>query len=156
MARSAVATVDEYVVSLPDDRRGMVQAIRDAIRENLPDGYEEGLLYGMIGYYVPMARFPATYNKRPLGLAAIAGQKNYVSVYLNNVYGDPGLELWFKQEFRKTGKKLDMGKSCVRFRRPEDVPLSLIGQTVARTSVDELIAMHQRSRHARSSARPAR
>lgn len=143
MTKSAATTPDEYVASLPDDRRETVAAVRAAVNANLPEGYREGMAYGMIGWFVPLERFPDTYNGQPLGLAGLASQKNYVSLYLNNVYGNPELEAWFKQRWAETGKKLDMGKSCVRFRRLEDVPLDVIGEAIARTPVDRFIAYYE-------------
>ena len=109
---TAPATVDEYLASLPPDRRRAVEAVRDVIRRNLPAGFEEGIGYGMIAWYVPLETYPDTYNGQPLGLAALASQKRYLSLYLNNVYGNPETERWFRDRWAETGKKLDMGKSC--------------------------------------------
>ncbi len=139
MVKSEAATPDEYLASLPADRREAISQVRDVIRTNLPAGYEEGMQYGMIGYYVPLQRFPDTYNGHPLGLAAIASQKNHMAIYLNNVYGDPDTERWFKERYAGTGKMLDMGKSCVRFRKLEDLPLEVIGETIARSPLDEFV-----------------
>ncbi|HJP71825.1 MAG TPA: DUF1801 domain-containing protein [Candidatus Limnocylindria bacterium] len=146
MVRSATLTPDEYVASLPEDRATAVQAVRDVINANLPDGYEEGMAYGMIGWYVPLERFGDTYNGQPLGLAALASQKNYLSLYLNNVYGDRKAETWFRQRWAQTGKKLDMGKSCVRFRTLDDLPLDVIGETIARTELDDFVRHYEAAR----------
>jgi hypothetical protein len=127
--------------------------VRDVILANLPAGYEEGVQFGMIGYYVPLSVFPDTYNKQPLGYLALANQKNYMSLYLNNVYGDPATERWFKERYAASGKRLDMGKSCLRFKRLEDLPLDLIAETVARTPVDQFIAGYQAAMSARPAAR---
>jgi hypothetical protein len=97
------------------------------------------MAFGMIGWYVPLERFPDTYNGQPLGLAALASQKNHISVYLNSVYGDPETERWFRERYAESGKKLDMGKSCVRFRRLEDLPLDVIGETIARADLDSFL-----------------
>jgi hypothetical protein len=140
------STPDDYIAQLPPERREAIGAVRDVIRKNLPPGFEEGMEFGMIAYYVPLDRFPDTYNGRPLGLAAIASQKQYMSVYLNNVYGDPETEAWFKERYAASGKKLDMGKSCVRFRRLEDLPLDVIGETVARTDLDRYLEQYQAAR----------
>ena len=113
------------------------------ILDNLPDGYVERMQYGMISYAIPLETYPVTYNKQPLGLASLASQKNYMSLYLMNVYGDTDTERWFHEEYRASGKKLDMGKSCVRFKKVEDLPLELIGQTIARTSPDEFIERYE-------------
>lgn len=153
MARSTATTSDAYIDALPEDRRAIVSAIRDEIRRNLPDGYAEGMQYGMIGWYVPLERFPHTYNGQPLGLVGLASQKQYVSLYLNSVYGDRDTEAWFRQRWAATGKPLNMGKSCVRFRRLDDVPLDVIGETIARADLDTYLAQHE---EARGSYRQAR
>src|SRR5690606_32559995 len=116
-------------------------------------GYEEAMQYGMIGYCVPLSRYPDTYNGQPLGIAALASQKQYMSLYLMAVYGDPKTEAWFRDAFAKAGKKLDMGKSCVRFKTLEDLPLDVIGQAIARVSVEQYIA---RVESVQGSARKAR
>ncbi len=115
----------------------MVSAIRETINANLPDGYVEGMAYGMIGWSVPLERFGDTYNGQPLGLVALASQKSYVSVYLNSVYADPATEAWFRKRYAASGKTLNMGKSCVRFRRFDEVPLDVIGETIARADIEE-------------------
>jgi len=121
-------------------------AVADVIRRNLPDGYREGMQYGMIGWYVPLETFPDTYNGQPLGLAGLASQKHYMSLYLNNVYGDPELEAWFRDRYKAAGKKLDMGKSCVRFRHLDDLALDVIGETIARTDLDGYMAHYLQAR----------
>lgn len=146
MAQSKASTVDEYLNELPDDRKQTLSTLRSIIRKNLPDGYEEGMQFGMIGYYIPLERYPTTYNNQPLSYIALASQKQYVSLYLNCVYSDDELESQFRSEWEATGKKLNMGKSCVRFKTLEDVPLDVMGRTIASTSVDEFIAMYERSR----------
>ena len=153
MATSTATTVDDYVASLPDERRAAISAVRDVILRNLPDGYQEGMAYGMIGYYVPLDRFPDTYNGQPLGLAGLASQKHHMSLYLNNVYGDPATEAWFRERYGATGKKLDMGKSCVRFRRLDDLPLDVVGEVIARTEVDDFIARYEAVRGASRATR---
>ena len=146
MARSAATTVEEYLADLPDDRRETVEAVRAVVRANLPDGYEETVQFGMIAYVVPLERYPKTYNRQALQYAALASQKNYVSLYLMNVYGDRETERWFMDGYRASGKRLDMGKSCVRFRTIDDLPLDLVGEAVARTPVDEYIALYEKAR----------
>jgi len=156
MVSSAATTPDEYIASLPQDRRDAVARVREVVRDNLPTGYEEGMQYGMIGWYVPLERFPDTYNGQPLSLAALASQKNYVSLYLNTVYGSRETELWFRTRFAASGKKLDMGKSCVRFKRLEDLPLDLIGETIARADVENYLAGYQAARGSARKTRAAR
>ena len=143
---AATTTPDEYIASLPDDRRQAVATVRDVVRANLPDGFEEGMAYGMIAWYVPLERFPDTYNGQPLGLAALASQKQYMSLYLNSVYGSRDEEAWFKERYARTGKKLDMGKSCLRFRQIEDIPLDVIGETIARADLDTFLARYLEAR----------
>jgi hypothetical protein len=138
---------------LPPDRRAAITAVRDVIRSHLPEGFEEGMAFGMIAWYVPLSTFPDTYNGQPLGLAALANQKQYMSLYLNNVYGDPETERWFRGRWATTGKKLDMGKSCVRFRHLEDLPLDVVGETIARTHLDRFLDHY---REARGSSRATR
>ncbi len=144
--QSQAQTVDEYLASLPEDRRNALTAVRKVILENLPDGYREGMQYGMIGYYVPLSRYPTTYNGQPLGYVALASQKNYMSLYLMGIYSDRDTEHSFREEYLATGKKLDMGKSCVRFKRLEDLPLPLIGKAVSLVSVDQFIQQYEKSR----------
>ena len=145
--RSDAETVDAYLAELPAERREAVEAVRRVILENLPDGFVEGMQYGMIGYYVPLERYPETYNGQPLGVAALASQKRYLALYLMGIYAD-GDAAWFRERWTAAGKKLDMGKSCVRFRRLEDVPLDVVGEAIARTSVEDFIALYERSRRA--------
>ena len=144
--KSTAPTVEAYLAELPDDRRAALAAVRAVILENLPAGFEEGMQYGMIGYYVPLERYPETYNGEPLALAALASQKRHMALYLMSIYGDAAEDSWFRTRWESTGKRLDMGKSCVRFRRLEDVPLDVVGEAIARTSADDFIAAYERSR----------
>ena len=146
MVKSDADTVEEYLAALPPERRGAIEAVRRVILDNLPEGYEECMSFGMIGYVVPLARYPKTYNKQPLALAALASQKHYMALYLNNVYGDPETYERFTSAYRATGKRLDMGKSCVRFRKVDDLPLDLVGETIARTGVEEYLAVYEAAR----------
>lgn len=138
MARSKAETVEEYLAELPVDRRATVSAVRDVVLANLPDGYVEGMQWGMITYSVPLEVSGKTYNGQPLAYVSLASQKNYVSLYLMGVYGEREKE--FRAEFEATGRKLDMGKSCVRFKGPDDLPLDVIGREVARLTVAEYLA----------------
>jgi hypothetical protein len=146
MARSEAKTVEGYLNELPDGRRQTVEAVRDVVNENLPDGYEETMQHGMISYVVPLAQYPTTYNRQPLQYAGLASQKNYVSLCLMNVYGSEETERQFVERYAASGKKLDMGKSCVHFKELDDLPLDLIGETIARTPVDEFIATYETAR----------
>lgn len=144
--KSSAATPDAYVKSLPADRREAIRALRGVILKNLPKGYEEIVDFGMLAYVVPLRLYPETYNGRPLAIAALASQKQYMSLYLMCVYGDPSTRTWFEAEFRKAGKKLDMGKSCVRFKSLEDLPLDVIGKAIARVPPDKYLRIYERSR----------
>src|SRR5262247_1446129 len=131
--KSKASTVDEYLRGLPEDRRGAMGTVRKLILKYLPRGYEEVLQYGMLGYVVPLKVFPAGYLDRknePLPYVCLASQKNYMSIYIMSAYGDE--EAKFRKEYEATGKKLDMGKSCVRFKKLEDLPLEVIGKAIAR------------------------
>jgi uncharacterized protein YdhG (YjbR/CyaY superfamily) len=140
MVSSSAQTVKEYLSELPPDRRAAVQSVRKVIMKNLPRGFEEGMGFGMIGYYVPLSRYPDTYNGHPLSIAGLASQKGHLSLYLMGVYADPAQRKWFEAEYAKSGKKMDMGKACLRFKSADELPLDLIGKVIAKTSVDEFIA----------------
>ena len=141
--QSKAATVKDYLAALPPDRRAAIEAVRKVILDNLDDGFEEGMQYGMIGYYVPHRVYPGGYHcnpKEPLPFASLGSQKNHMAVYLMCVYGHEETGRWFKEAWAKTGKKLDMGKSCVRFKKIEDVALDVIGQAIARVPAKKYIA----------------
>ena len=144
--KSAAATVEEYLASLPEDRREAIAAVRRVMREHLPEGYEECMSFGMIAYVVPLSRYPDTYNSQPLALASLASQKRHMALYLNNVYSDEPTREWFTSAYAASGKRLDMGKSCVRFKRLEDLPLDVVGQAIARTSVEDFLASYEAAR----------
>ena len=158
---STAATVEEYLRSLPADRRAAISTVRATILAHLPAGYEERMGYGMIAYVVPHTLYPAGYHcdpKMPLMLANLGSQKNHMAMYLMTVYGDPATEKWFRQAWTATGKKLDMGKACVRFRKIEDVPLAVVGQLIARVPVKEYIARMEKflATRPKAKAKPAR
>jgi hypothetical protein len=139
-------TPSEYLDGVPADRRELFDAVRDTVLTSLPDGFEETIEFGMLAYVVPLDRYPDTYNGRPLQVAALANQKQYVSLYLMGVYADAAERAWFTDAWAATGAKLDMGKSCVRFKRLDQVPLEVVGEAIARVSVDDMIAAYERSR----------
>jgi hypothetical protein len=157
--QSKAATVEEYLAGLPEDRRAAIASVRKVIRENLDPDYEEGMQYGMIGYYVPHRVYSAGYHcnpKEPLPFAALGSQKNYMSLHLMSVYGGWGggdgasqHARWFREEWAKTGKKMDMGKACIRFKKAEDLPLDLIGKAVKRTPAKKYIDFVEASLAAR-------
>jgi hypothetical protein len=146
MVQSKAATVEEYLEELPEERREVVSAVRDLVLAHLPEGYEESMRWGMISYEVPLSRYPVTYNKQPLGYVALAAQKNYYSLYVMSCYQDSDDEAWLRKEFEKAGKKLDMGKCCVRFKRVEDLPLEAIGEVISRTPPETTIERYEESR----------
>jgi len=146
---SDAQTVEQYISSLPDDRRDAIEQVRDVILKNLPKGFKEGIQYGMIGYFVPLSRYPDGYlndRRTPLPFASLASQKNHMAIYMNHIYADKKLYDWFVNEYEKTGKKMDMGKSCVRFTEIDDLPLSLIGKTIAKATVRDFIKQYEDSR----------
>jgi len=149
--RSDAGTVEEYLDNLPSERREVVSAVRDVINEALPAGYVEGIAFGMIGWSVPLERFPDTYNGQPLSYVALAAQKRYYSLYLNAVYTGSAEEDEFRRRWEATGRKLDMGKSCVRFKRLDDLDLDLVSEVVASTSTDEFIRQYEQARYSRTS-----
>ncbi len=139
-------SVDAYLAALPEDRRSALSAVREVITKNLPKGYQEGIQYKMIGYFVPHALYPAGYHanpKEPLPLLHLASQKGYMALYLMCVYADPELNAWFVDAYAKSGKKLDMGKACVRFKRLEDLPLEVVGKVVAKVPVAKFVERYE-------------
>jgi hypothetical protein len=148
--QSKAQTVQDYLASIPRDRREAISAVRKVILQNLDKDYEEGMTYGMIGYYVPHRIYPAGYRcnpKMPLPFANLGSQKNYMSLHLMCVYeaceageGATGLAKWFRAAWAKTGKKLDMGKACIRFKNADDLALDVIGEAIRRVPVKDYIA----------------
>ena len=126
--KSDATTVAEYLAGLPEDRRTALEAVRGVIRKNIPKGYVESLGFGMIAWSVPLEAYPDTYNGQPLCYAALANQKNHMAVYLMCAYMNPPLQKKLAAGFKAAGKKLDMGKSCLRFRKLDDLPLDVIGE----------------------------
>jgi len=152
------STVTQYLAALPADRRAAISTVRKTINDNLPKGYEEGIQFGMIGWYVPLSLYPAGYgeNKKvPLPLVALASQKTGMVLHFIGLYMNPTLSEWFVIEYKKTGKKLDMGKGCVRFNKLDDLPLDVVGRTIARVSVKEQIATYEAARTRTAKAKPA-
>ncbi len=148
--KSGATTVEGYLRRLPPERQSIIEEVRRTILRHLPEGYRETMSWGIITYEVPLERYPSTYNKQPLGYAGLASQKNYCALYLLGVYQDSDAEKRLRQGFRDAGKKLDMGKSCIRFTRVDDLPLDVIGEVIAGTSVDDFIATYEASRTGKS------
>jgi len=139
--QSKATTVEQYLEELPEDRRAAIETVRETILAHLPEGCEEAMNWGMITYQVPLETYPDTYNKQPLMLAALASQKNHMAVYLSCIYSSETARKKFEAGYRATGKRFDAGKSCVRFRTLDDLPLPLIGEAIASVSVDEYVAL---------------
>lgn len=140
MVTSKATTVAAYLKALPAERRAALSKVRRVIKKHLPRGYREVMNWGMISYEVPLRRYTNTYNGRPLMYAALAAQKNYVSLHLVAAYGSSVLGARLKAGFRAAGKRLDMGKGCIRFREAEDLELGVIGDIIASVPVDKYIA----------------
>lgn len=144
--QSNAATVEQYLAELPADRRAALEAVRAVVKQNLDGDFEEGMQYGMIGYYVPHRIYPPGYHcdpKQPLPYAGLASQKNHMSLYLGCVYGHKGQREWFESAWVKTGKKLDMGQACIRFKKVEDLALDVIAEAIRRTPATKFIAYYE-------------
>ena len=144
--QSKATTMDAYLAELPEERREAISAIRKVILKYLPRGYEEGMQWGMIGYYVPHSIYPDGYHcqpDEPLPVASLASQKNHMAFYGFGLYIDEEQARWFADEWKKAGKKLDMGKSCVRFKKLDDVALDVIGRAIKRLPVKQYIAQYE-------------
>jgi len=137
--KSKTTTVADYLAELPPERQQTIEKVREIILKNLPKGYEEVMNWGMITYQVPLEVYPDTYNKKPLMYAALANQKNHMAVYLTGIYMDEKLNQEFEDSYKKTGKRYDVGKSCVRFRKLDDLPLPLIGESIKAMEMDEFV-----------------
>ena len=151
--RSDATSVAQYLSELPVDRREAIEAVRQIILENLPSGYEEVMNWGMITYQVPLETYPNTYNGKPLMYAALASQKNHMSLYLTGIYIDEDAQRNFEADYRATGKKYDVGKSCVRFKTLADLPLDMIGKSIASLGVEEFTARVEAVHSGRKSSR---
>jgi uncharacterized protein YdhG (YjbR/CyaY superfamily) len=142
-------TVTDYIAQVPEERLVGINTLRETILKNLPTGFEECISYGMVGYVVPHSIYPSGYHcdtKLPLPFMAFANQKNFISFYHMGIYADPTLMDWFTTEFAKRSKaKLDMGKSCIRFKKVEGIPFDLIGELVAKTSVNDWIETYEKN-----------
>ena len=147
--QSKATTPKEYIAELPEDRKQAIMKLRDSILKNLPEGFEEEMSYGMIGYVVPHSKYPAGYHvnpELPLPFINIASQKNFIALYHMGIYSDKGLFNWFVSEYPKHVKtKLDMGKSCIRFKNLEHIPYSLIGELVAKVTTEQWISIYEKA-----------
>ncbi len=147
--QSKATTVEDYLKELPEDRKVAMTELRKVILKNLPKGFKEGMGYGMMGYSVPHSKYPAGYHCKPedpLPFMSLASQKNFIAVYHMGVYSDPKLLKWFTDEFPKHSKtKLDMGKSCIRFKKPDQIPFKLIGELASKMTPDDWIKIYEKN-----------
>lgn len=146
MVQSKAKTVKEYLDELPADRRKEIAKVRSVVRKNLPKGYRERMEWGLISYEVPLETYPDTYNKKPLCYVGLAAQKNFHTLYLMGAYGDPKQRKRLEDAFKKSGKKMDMGKSCLHFRSADDLPLDAIGEIIASTPPERMIERYEAAR----------
>lgn len=147
--QSKATTVPKYLAELPAERRAIVEAVRQTVLRSLDPAYEEGMQYGMIGYYVPHRVYPPGYHcdpKQPLPFVCLAAQKNYFSLYLGCVYGTEDGEAWFREAWAKSGKKLDMGKSCLRFRKLDDLALDVVAEAIRRVPAEQYVRQYENLR----------
>lgn len=146
--QSTATSVDQYMNELPEERKAALIKLRETILSNLPEGFSEVISYGMVGYVIPHSVYPAGYHcdpKLPLPFLSFASQKNFIALYHMGLYADKDLLAWFESEYPKYSKtKLDMGKSCVRFKKPDQIPFSLIGELVAKITPEQWIAVYER------------
>ena len=146
MVSSTAGTPEDYLTSLPDDRRKIISSVRDVILENLPAGFQENMNWGMLSYEIPLETYPNTYNSQPLGTAGLAAQKHYNAIYLFAVYQDANALQQLLDGYAKLGIKPDIGKSCIRFKRLEQLPLAVIGELISDVSVEGLIRIYEQAR----------
>ena len=141
------STPEEYINQLPEDRKPVIEKIRTIIKENLPEGFEEGINYNMLGYYVPHSIYPDGYHcdpKLPLPFMNLASQKNSVNLYHSGIYANPEIHDWFVNEYPKhSNRKLDMGKSCIRFKKMDDIPYELIAELCTKITVEDWINTYE-------------
>ncbi len=144
--QSKELTVDNYIKSLPEDKAVIITKLRKLINQNLPKGFKEGMMYGIMGWVVPLSRYPEGYHVSPgtpLGFISLAAQKNFIAIYHMGLYCNPKLLKWFTDEYAKAEVgKLDMGKSCIRFKNPDKIPYSLIGELASKMTMDEYVTLY--------------
>lgn len=145
-AKRPALTVDQWLAAVPAERREAINAVRDAVNEHLPPGYEETVDWGMLAWVVPLERLPNTHNGHPLMLAALGAHTKLMTIYLTSVYGDPKIRREFEDAYKQTGRKLDMGGSCVHFKKLDDLPLDVVGNVISRVGVDQFVERYESSR----------
>lgn len=146
MANSTTKTVDEYIKELPEYRRETINEVRELILKHLPEGYQETINWGMISYEIPLERYPDTYNNQPLSYLGLAAQRNHNALYLMTVYQDEELEEWLSEEFEKANKKMNLGRSCLKFQTLDDLPIEAISKIIAHQTPEEFIKTYEEKR----------
>lgn len=139
-------TINEYLDALPEDRRAELEKVRKVFKKNMPKGIEEGFCYGAIGYFVPHKIYPPGYHtdpQMPLPFGLLAVRKNFLTLSINSIYYDDGSRQWFEKAFADAGKKLDMGVSCIHFKKADDLPLDVIADAVSRMSIDDFVKRYE-------------
>ncbi|HSV86055.1 MAG TPA: DUF1801 domain-containing protein [Levilinea sp.] len=144
--KARATTVEAYLDELPAQRKEVVARVRQLILENLPEGYQESINWGMITYGIPLERYPNTYNQQPLSYIALAAQKNHYALYLMGCYTDSKQEAKLRAGYQKAGKKLDMGKSCLRFKKLDDLPFDVLAEVIASLTPDEFMRIYEQAR----------
>lgn len=153
MVQSKASTVEEYLAELPDERRAEFETALAMVRRNVPEGYREMISFGAVSWGIPLEEFPDTYNGQPLCYAALAAQKNYFALYLMNVYGDAEQEQALRDGYARAGKKLDMGKSCLRFKSVDDLAIPAVAAALAATPPKKYIEIYEKSRAPKTGAK---
>lgn len=153
MVSSKAATVADYLAELPPERRAVIQRALDFVRRNIPDGYEESMMWGMVCWSVPLSRYPDTYNRQPLCYAALAAQKSFYALYLNASYTDEATDERLRKAYAAAGRKLDMGKSCLRFKAFDDLLLPAVAEVLASMDVPRFLAGYEASRRPAAKAK---
>ena len=146
MAKREGATVSQYLAGLPAARRKEIEAVRAVVKKHMPTGYEEGIQSGMISWQVPLERYPSTYNKQPLSYVALAAQKNYNALYLVGCYMEDAQREQLAAAFKSAGLQMDMGKSCLRFSSPQELPLDAIGKVIGSMPPEAMIEAYEKAR----------
>ena len=149
MTGRKATTVSEYLKLLPPERRKSLAAVRKVVVDNLPQGYKEGIGWDAITYAIPLKDYPNTHNGEPLCIAALSAGKSYCSLHLMAAYGDSDIRTWLEEQFRRSGKKLDMGKACIHFKQPDDLPLDAIATVIAKVTPDRYIKRYEAARKTR-------
>ena len=154
MKERPALTVNQWLASVPAERRDAIRAVRDAVNEHLPRGYAETVDWGKLAWVVPLDTLPDTHNGHPLMLAALGAHTKIMTLYLMSVYCDPKLRREFQAAYKRAGKKLDMGGCCIHFKKLDDLPLDVVGDTIARVALEEYVERYERSRTTKPPKKP--